>query len=149
MLSGYLFRSSAFGFRSVFGLRISDLLLSVRLLAACVLAALAPVAFAASWQVRVEEPTGLYPRTNEVVVVPFSKLGTQEAAYQIVDPQGQELPWQTTESALLFPATLIPGELPMYRVAATTSAKTNFINQIHLRKLGINRLELGNRFFRV
>src|SRR6185369_9757571 len=30
-----------------------------------------------------------------------------------------------------------------------SSAKTNFINQIQLRKLGINRLELGNRFFRV
>ena len=33
-------------------------------------------------------------------------------------PQGAELPWQATERGLLFPATLIPGELPEYRVAA-------------------------------
>src|SRR5205807_2692521 len=27
------------------------------------------------WTVRVEEPTGLYPRTNEVVAVPYAKFG--------------------------------------------------------------------------
>src|SRR5208283_4868154 len=63
--------------------------------------------------------------------------------------QGNELPWQAVEDALLFPATLIPGELPEYRLAAAPEAKTNFVNQIRLRKIGMNRIELGNSFFRV
>src|SRR5438046_7359363 len=101
------------------------------------------------WTVRVEEPTGLYPRTNEVVSVPYAKIGGKQMAWSITDAQGNELPWQATDDALLFPATLIPGELPEYRIAAAKETKTNFVNQIHLRKIGMNRVELGNRFFRV
>jgi len=44
------------------------------------------------------------------------------------------LPWQATEDALLLPATLIPGELPEYRITAAPETKTNFVNQIRLRK---------------
>src|SRR5882724_13456632 len=69
------------------------------------------------WTVRVEEPTGLYPRTNEVVSVPYAKIGGKQTAWSIIDVQGNELPWQATGDALLFPATLIPGELPEYRIA--------------------------------
>src|SRR6266404_4475266 len=101
------------------------------------------------WTVRVEEPTGLYPRTNEVVAVPYAKIGGKRPAWSVVDTQGKELPWQATDDALLFPATLIPGELPEYRIAASADTKTNFVNQIHLRKIGMNRVELGNRFFRI
>ena len=109
-----------------------------------------PLGFAAeAWRVRVEEPTGLYPRTNEVVTVPFSKIGGRKPGWTVVDRQGQELPWQVTSDALLFPATLIPGELPEYGIAVSADTKTNFVNQIHLRKIGLNRIELGNRFFRV
>jgi beta-mannosidase len=104
---------------------------------------------AGTWIVRVEEPTGLYPRTNEVVSVPYSQIGGRQKAWQIVDSQGGELPWQATETAVLFPATLIPGELPEYRLTASAQTNTNFVNGIHLRKLGLNRVELGNRFFRV
>jgi hypothetical protein len=109
----------------------------------------APKAAAVDWIVRVEEPTGLYPRTNEVVPVPYAKIGGRQAAWRVTDAQGNELPWQATENALLFPATLIPGELPEYRFTAAPEAKTNFVNQIRLRQIGMNRLELGNRFFRV
>ncbi len=102
-----------------------------------------------SWLVRVEEPTGLYPRTNEVVAVPYSKIGGRHPAWQVLDPHGREVAWQAAEDALLFPATLIPGELPEYRLRALSQANTNFVNPIHLRTLGLNRLELGNSFFRI
>ena len=82
------------------------------LLAAGASVALSQLAWAGTWRVRVEEPTGLYPRTNEVVVVPYAKLGGSHANWQVVDSRGQELPWQATDDSLLFPATLIPGELP-------------------------------------
>jgi len=101
------------------------------------------------WTVRVEEPTGLYPRTNEIVVVPYAKIGGKKSEWTVVDAQGKELPWQATENSLLFPATLIPGELPEYQISISQGVKTNFVNQIHLRKIGMNKVELGNRFFRV
>jgi hypothetical protein len=99
--------------------------------------------------VRVEEPTGIYARTNEVVPVPYDRIGGKQAGWQIVDPQGRELPWQTTDNVLLFPATLIPGELPEYQITAGTDANTNFASQLRLRTIGLNRVELGNRFFRI
>ncbi len=113
------------------------------------LLALESVSAAESWTVRVEEPTGLYPRTNEVVEVPYEKLGGKGEAWTVTDQQGAELPWQATEHGLLFPATLIPGELPEYQVTAANTAGTNFVNEIRLRVLGLNRLELGNRLFRI
>src|SRR5690349_24626813 len=104
---------------------------------------------AQSWRVRVEEPTGLYPRTNELVLVPYSKIGGRRASWEVVDSQGNELPWQAAGDGLLFPATLIPGELPEYRIRTASEGNTNFVDQIRLRKIGLNRVELGNRFFRV
>ena len=107
------------------------------------------LAAAQAWTVRVEEPTGLYPRTNEIVAVPYEKLGGRRAVWLVTGAQGRELPWQASDQALLFPATLIPGELPEYRLEAAGAVKSNFINQIHLRAIGLNGVELGNRFFRV
>lgn len=104
---------------------------------------------AEGWMVRLEEPTGLYPRTNEMVAVPYARLGGKQPGWSIVDERGTELPWQATEAALLFPATLIPGTLPEYHVEAAPEGRYNFTNQIHLKKLGINRLELGNSCFRL
>ncbi|HTA31784.1 MAG TPA: hypothetical protein VK731_14915, partial [Candidatus Cybelea sp.] len=109
----------------------------------------APPAMAADWIVQVEEPTGIYPRTNEVVAVSYAKIGGNQTAWRVTDAQGNELPWQATQDALLFPATLIPGELPEYRIAAAPETKTNFVNQIRLRKIGMNRIEIGDQFFRV
>ncbi len=119
------------------------------LLVLCSVLQIRPLRAAEAWTVRVEEPTGLYPRTNEVIAVPYAKIGGRQTAWRVVDGQGQELPWQATDTALLFPVTLIPGELPEYRVTSAADTKTNFINQIRLRKIGMNRVELGNRFFRV
>ena len=44
-----------------------------------------------AWTIRVEEPTGLYPRTNEVVEVPYDKLGGKRGAWVVTNPQGEEL----------------------------------------------------------
>jgi beta-mannosidase len=102
-----------------------------------------------TWRVRVEEPTGIYPRTNEIVSIPYDRIGGRQKGWRVVDAKGNEMPWQGTDTSLLFPVTLIPGELPEYRIAAAEDVKTNFASQIHLRKLGMSRIELGNRFFRV
>src|SRR5258708_6105030 len=87
-----------------------------------------PLTAGETWSVRVEEPTGLYPRTNEVVAVPYAKIGGKHAVWRVVDRQSRELPWQATEDALLFPATLIPGELPTYRISVSDRTNTNFVN---------------------
>src|SRR5690349_5506162 len=52
-----------------------------------------------SWLVRVEEPTGLYPRTNELIAVPYSKIGGRGGTWQVVDAEGRELPWQSSQEA--------------------------------------------------
>jgi len=121
----------------------------VRLLvAACLTACLAPAARV--WTVRVEEPTGLYRRTNEVVAVPLSKFGGAAAGFTVVDEKGRELPWQVGSGGLLFPASLIPGELPVYRIACCDAGTAKpFQNRITLRRLGIHRVEFGNVLFRV
>ena len=101
-----------------------------------------------TWTVRIEEPTGLYPRTNEVVAVPYESIGGKRSAWLITDKAGKQLPWQSTEKALLLPVTVVPGELPEYQIRARTG-ETNFANPILLRTIGMNRVELGNPFFRI
>jgi beta-mannosidase len=142
---GFSTRSAYLSLRNSFHfyMRCVVLLILLRLLAP------AEKCRAESWTVRVEEPTGLYPRTNEIVTVPLTKLAGLKGPWIVADTNGTELPWQATADALLFPATLIPGELPEYRVRQVPRGDTNFVNGILLRKLGINRVELGNRHFRV
>ncbi|WP_321473818.1 sugar-binding domain-containing protein [uncultured Paludibaculum sp.] len=101
------------------------------------------------WTVRVEEPTGLYRRTNEVAVVALSKVGGAASGYTVTDAGGRELPWQVGHGQLLFPASLIPGELPAYKVVCCDAkARVEFATSILLRRLGLNRVEFGNVFFR-
>lgn len=108
-----------------------------------------PVFAATVWQVRVEEPTGTERRDNEVVSVPLSRLAGHREGFSVVDPHGRELPWQVTSDSLLFPASLIPGELPVYRIGCCGTEKTPaFANKILLKKLSMNRVEFGNPFFR-
>ncbi len=144
-------RFGVFGFRLSGFLRTSDFGLRISAAAVLWLSILTGVnTAAAAWSVRVEEPTGIFARSNEVVAVPYVKIGGQNAAWQVIDASGKELPWQATEDALLFPAYLIPGELPEYRItAAGPDAKTNFVNHILARKIGMNRVEIGNPFFRL
>ena len=113
-------------------------------------AAVCAAAFAGQvWSVRVEEPTGLYRRSAEAVRVPLAKLGGHSGGFTVTDAAGAELPWQAAAGELLFPASLIPGELPVYRVACCdTAKKADFENGIVLRKIGMRRVALGNRLFR-
>src|SRR5258708_31716847 len=111
------------------------------------LALCAPLAAAETWNVQVEEPTGVYRRHDEVISVPLSKFGKHRDSFRVVDEQGGERPWQAAASELLFPASVIPGELPIYRV--TCCEKTApFVNPIMLRRIGMRRVELGNNRFR-
>lgn len=103
-----------------------------------------------AWRIRVEEPTGLYRRTQELARISLAKLPGQAGRFLVVGPDGEELPWQVVDGFLLFPVSLIPGELPEFTVVAAEAQESKpFRNQIHLRRFGLHRLELGNEFFRV
>jgi beta-mannosidase len=103
-----------------------------------------------SWKVRVEEPTGIYRRTDELIHVPLAQLPGQTGSYVIVDAQGRELPWQVADDCLLFPVSLIPGELPEFTIASgEKQVAPHFHNLIHLEKVGLTRIELGNDRFRM
>jgi beta-mannosidase len=109
----------------------------------------AAVCQAAVWQVRLEEPTGIYRRAGEVVRVPLEKLGGAREGFRVLDPAGAEAPWQVARGALLFPAAVTPGQTPVYRVTCCTPEAARFENQITARRLGRRRLELANTRFRV
>ncbi|MBI4906066.1 MAG: beta galactosidase jelly roll domain-containing protein [Acidobacteria bacterium] len=113
-----------------------------------VLAAAALLPAAQTWTVRVEEPTGLYSRDNEPVAVPLARLGGNRTGFTVTDERGVELSYQLTRTELLFPASLIPGELPRYRISCCTAVQTNFTNPILFRRLGQWRVEFGNPQFR-
>ena len=119
----------------------------MRTLSLLMLAASAATA-AQLWSVRIEEPTGLYRRTDEVVAVPIDKLGGRTQGFTVVDAAGQELPWQVGSGQLLFPVSLMPGELPVYRVSCCKAGPTpRFLNPIVLRQRGMRRVEFGNAQF--
>jgi hypothetical protein len=50
---------------------------------------------------------------------------------------------------LLIPGSLIPGELPVYRISCCQPNTSTFRNPIVLRRVGMRRVELGNSHFRV
>ncbi len=118
------------------------------ILLGCAAVTLGTATAASTWTVRIEEPTGLYRRTNEVASVPLSKVGGQSAGYMVVDPAGREVPHQVAGGELLFPVSLIPGELPEYKVTCCTAPQGRFVNPIVLRRVGLSRVEFGNAFFR-
>ena len=100
--------------------------------------------------VRVEEQTGLYRRTDEVTAVPLKSLGNNREGFRVTGPAGDELPWQVSGDELLFPASLIPGELPQYRISCCDAGSPpGFRNEIVARKVGMRRLEAGNSRFLV
>jgi beta-mannosidase len=119
----------------------------VRLCWFLLFAAAAPAAQV--WNVRVEEPTGLYPRTGEVVRVPLSKVGGNRSGFTVLDERGVESPWQISGDTLLFQASVTPGDTPVYRVYCCSEGTPKFASQIHLRKIGTQRIEFGNARFRM
>lgn len=110
---------------------------------------IAAAAAAQVYEIRLEEPTGLYRRSSEIAAVPLSKLGGKTAGFTVVDASGRELPWQASSGQLLFPVSLIPGEVPVYRVACCdTKPAPRFRNRVVLRRVGMQRVEIGNDVFR-
>jgi len=100
------------------------------------------------WTVQVEEPTGLYRRSGEVIAIPLAKLGAQ-GPFTVIDSAGREAPTQVSARELLFPVSLVPGDRPAYRVACCDTASAgSFRNPIVVRRLGSSRVEFGNGIFR-
>src|SRR5437870_11662018 len=84
-----------------------------------------------SWPIQLEEPAGIERRDREVVrrVARFAPGLSRAAPLRVLDDAGRELPLQavvgdtyadgSSKSAeILFPASLMPGRLPRYRLPA-------------------------------
>lgn len=101
------------------------------------------------WRVRVEEPTGIERRVDEVVSLPVARFGGRVQGFRVTDPQSREVPWQVTAGRLLFPVSLMPGTTPEYTVACCQTQVGAFPNRIVARRVGMNRIEMANPHFRV
>ncbi len=104
---------------------------------------------AQSWTVRVEEPTGIERRDAELVRVPLGSLGHLREGFRIADSRGRELPWQVDGSSLLFPATLMGGQMAEYRVWCCAGGTRRLKPEVSARKLASGRIELANSRLRV
>ena len=124
-----------------------------------------------SWVIQLEEPTGIERRDNEVVgiLARFAPGEARTSNLRILNEKNLELPIQVLVreshpdgsikiAELLFPATLIPGQLPRYRLVASSSASDkrqlqedggNYSTDLIARRLGTSRVELGNSRFGV
>jgi len=124
-----------------------------------------------SWVIQLEEPTGIERRDNEAVSIlaQFAEGEARAGSLRIIDDKNQELPLQiivrdshpdrSIKSAeILFPATLIPGQLPRYRLLALQTVDTtpqpqskggDYKTDLISRRLGTTRIELGNSRFGV
>ncbi|MDQ3651167.1 MAG: beta galactosidase jelly roll domain-containing protein [Acidobacteriota bacterium] len=123
------------------------------------------------WIIQLEEPTGIERREAEVVRLEaaFAIGQVRSEQLRVIDSENREVPFQvavserhkdgTIKSAeVLFPATLIPGQLPRYTLIASqqiTSERVpdarggDYSTDILIRRLGMSRLELGNSRFRL
>jgi beta-mannosidase len=120
-------------------------------------------AFAQSWTITLEEPTGIYRRDNEVVTVPLNfPTGKARADnLRVIAPDGRVAlsqvaavethPDGSLKSAeLLFQATLIPGARPQFRLVADSRLKAPAIESaIVARRVGVSRVEMANERFGV
>ena len=122
-----------------------------------------------SWDIQLEEPTGIERRDKEVVrlVTRFAAGEARAGQLRVLDDESRELPVQVVVGdthpdgsiksvEVLFPATLIPGRLPRYRLLALPLASAlskpgayggDYPTDIIVRRLGTSRLELGNNRF--
>jgi beta-mannosidase len=100
------------------------------------------------WTVRLEEPTGIERRDGEIVRVPLSRLADNRSGFQVVDSEGRALPWQVSGDALLFPASVVPGQRPEYRIECCGHPAPSAASEITARRAG-QKVELANSRFRV
>lgn len=144
-------------------IRIATLVLTI--LGAAVMA----TAQGRSWLIQLEEPTGIERRDNEVVrfIASFAAGEARPELLRVLDDQSREVPIQVVvgsahadgsikSAEILFPATLVPGRQPRYRLLASPLAPSarrpgqrggDYQTDIVVRRLGTSRLELGNSRF--
>ncbi|MBS1790452.1 MAG: beta galactosidase jelly roll domain-containing protein [Acidobacteria bacterium] len=120
-----------------------------------------------TWTIALEEPTGIYRRDNEVVTVKLNFAAGEARAGQlsVVSYDGREVLSQLVvnethrdgsikTAELMFPATIVPGERPEFRLV-TTSAESGKqppeggTPNMTARRLGVGRVELTNNRFGV
>ena len=122
------------------------------------------------WTVRLEEPTGIERRDKEIVRVNLKSMWQEVRAegLRVLDSQGLEVPVQihtspimaggTIWSEILFPATMIPGQLPSYTIIYSPELiqKRNenergggYQTDIVARRIGTSRFEIANSRFQI
>lgn len=106
-------------------------------------AAFLPLLLALAADIHIEEPTGIERRFHEVVSLPSTK------PLRIVDSKGVELVSQFNGAEVLFPVSLIPGELPVLRALPGPSKVQAPSSELNVRRVGTNRVELSNSRFRI
>jgi beta-mannosidase len=142
-------------------------------IAAAVLAILSTAVTASaqgrSWVVQLEEPTGIERRDNEVVSfrARFAEGQARADLLRVLDDNNHEIPLQVAvkdthpdgsikSAEILFPASVLPGQLPRYRLIALPHAPPprragerggEYATDIVIRRLGTSRLEIGNSRF--
>jgi beta-mannosidase len=122
------------------------------------------------WTVRVEEPTGIERRDKEIVRVHLQTMGNEMLAdgLRVVDSQGREVPAQihaspimasgVVRTEILFPVTLIPGQLPEYTFIYSPELREKrnenqhggaYQTDIVARRIGTSRFEIANSRFQI
>jgi len=102
------------------------------------------------WTVRVEQPAGMDPRVDEVVQLPIEKLDGKLDGFTVTDLSGRKLPWQVSQGELMFPASSAAGKTSEYRIACCSNLPAPALdNQILVRRMEKDRVELGNSRFRL
>lgn len=124
------------------------------------------------WPIRIEEPTGIERREGEVVRLESAFAAGQVRgadALRVLDERKREVPIQVAvkrihpdkslrEVEILFPVSLIPGQLPAYTLVASPQFSKprapderggEYRTDLIVRRLGTSRVEIGNDRFGV
>ena len=124
---------------------------------------------ARSWLITLEEPTGIFRRDQEVVTIPleFRRGEARAGELAIISPGGAHIEPQVVVASqhadgslqrveLLFPATIIPGERPVYRLvsgagrqSAPGRSTSNLEAKLEARRIGVGRFEIATELYAV
>lgn len=124
---------------------------------------------ARSWLITLEEPTGIFRRDQEVVTIPleFRQGEARAGELAIISPGGAHIEPQVVVASqhadgslqrveLLFPATIIPGERPVYRLVSGAGSQSapgrstsNLETKLEARRIGVGRFEIATELYAV
>src|ERR1044072_1303050 len=133
-------------------------------------AAVTAAAQGKSWAIQLEEPTGIERRAGEGVrfATRFAEGEARSEQLRVLDDETRELPIQVVvgdthadgsikSAEIFFPATLMPGRLPRYRLLASPLAPTarkpgesggDYATDIIVHRLGTRRAGRGQNRLR-